>query len=311
MSVVLNAVLLGAALQLGASPVLLGVNFFLVLSAFFAAHWAGHRTRTLVFGRIDVTEAQWSMIAIHLATAWGGFEFWDYPICVNPLLTSRQAVCWMSSSALLFASASNMALAIGIGQTPLETHGIPIPRANFSPGPLISYVAVMSGFLLCVKSGLLSLLPITTMLIVGLTMGKAAMELILQKLSMKDELSLDISILCPLGLCAMQQWTSHAETLRGGSWALLAGLLLDVVVFHARALSDLKKARALEVFRVKGNAEGPPAKPKGFYVAGGNLAETQKAWREFVSDKDRFQLNYPDSCHDFPPCEKNAEQPLL
>lgn len=294
-SVVLNAVLLGAALQLGNSPLLLGVNFFFALSAFFAAHWAGHRTRSLVFGKVDVTEAQWSMIAIHLATAVGGSSFWETTLLESPLVTFRDLVCWGSVLALLSASVGNLTVAMGLRQTPLEANGIRIPRSEFSPWPAVTYVVIMSGFLLSVRSGLLTLVSVPTMLVVGLTLGKAGASLILQKLSMKDGTTLDHTAISPLVLYAFQRLATQPEMLGTAAWTLVGALIVDIAIFHTQAFSDLKRARGINVFQIQETPDGSKIKAKGFYVAGGNLAAVQKAWAEFESDKTKIEATYPAS----------------
>lgn len=46
------------------------------MTLFYCAHWQAYVTGTLKMGRIDVTEAQYSIIAIHLVSATLGPSFW-------------------------------------------------------------------------------------------------------------------------------------------------------------------------------------------------------------------------------------------
>lgn len=49
---------------------------FCAMTLFYCAHWQAYVTGTLKMGRIDVTEAQYSIIAIHLVSAILGPNFW-------------------------------------------------------------------------------------------------------------------------------------------------------------------------------------------------------------------------------------------
>lgn len=46
------------------------------MTLFYCAHWQAYVTGTLKMGRIDVTEAQFSIIAIHMISAILGADFW-------------------------------------------------------------------------------------------------------------------------------------------------------------------------------------------------------------------------------------------
>lgn len=292
-SIVLNAILLTAALQLGDSPFLLGMNLALALSAFYAAHWAANRTHSLVFGHVDVSEAQLSMIAIHIATAVGGPDFWSKSISGNPMLNTRALVCVASATALLCGIYGNTMIALGLRRTPLESHDIAIPRRPLSLRPLSSYGIIMLGFVLCIRSGLLVEFPVPVMFIVGLSLGKAATGLILQKLITKEELGWNTSALFPLAAKMLQFYCGNDnELLEKGIWTLVMTLIIVVVVFHVRATSDLKHARDVGIFLMRKGPEGKYPKDSGFYVCGGNLKSVQEAWKEFARDEERVRATY-------------------
>ncbi|XP_030372770.1 cholinephosphotransferase 1 isoform X3 [Scaptodrosophila lebanonensis] len=95
--------------QLGHYPNWLFFQCFCAIALFYCAHWQTYVSGTLRFGRIDVTEAQFSIIAIHLVSAVMGPEFWltkvPYLDCemrclpfyfatgIDLLLTLRYAKC--------------------------------------------------------------------------------------------------------------------------------------------------------------------------------------------------------------------------
>ncbi|XP_017001117.1 cholinephosphotransferase 1 isoform X3 [Drosophila takahashii] len=62
--------------QLGHYPNWLFFQCFCAIALFYCAHWQTYVSGTMRFGRIDVTEAQFSIIAIHLVSAVLGPEIW-------------------------------------------------------------------------------------------------------------------------------------------------------------------------------------------------------------------------------------------
>ncbi|XP_022829552.1 cholinephosphotransferase 1 isoform X5 [Spodoptera litura] len=64
------------AVKLGEYPTWMFFQCFCAMTLFYCAHWQAYVTGTLKMGRIDVTEAQYSIIAIHLVSAILGPSFW-------------------------------------------------------------------------------------------------------------------------------------------------------------------------------------------------------------------------------------------
>ncbi|KAH8401388.1 hypothetical protein KR009_005102 [Drosophila setifemur] len=62
--------------QLGHYPNWLFFQCFCAIALFYCAHWQTYVSGTMRFGRIDVTEAQFSIIAIHLVSAALGPQIW-------------------------------------------------------------------------------------------------------------------------------------------------------------------------------------------------------------------------------------------
>lgn len=50
-------------------------------SLFYTAHWQTYVSGTLKFGKFDVTEAQFTIITIHLVSAIFGTSFWNTVVC--------------------------------------------------------------------------------------------------------------------------------------------------------------------------------------------------------------------------------------
>ncbi|XP_004927738.1 cholinephosphotransferase 1 isoform X2 [Bombyx mandarina] len=68
------------AVKLGEYPTWMFFQCFCAMTLFYCAHWQAYVTGTLKMGRIDVTEAQFSIIGIHLISAVLGPDFWSTQI---------------------------------------------------------------------------------------------------------------------------------------------------------------------------------------------------------------------------------------
>ncbi|CAG9563211.1 unnamed protein product [Danaus chrysippus] len=64
------------AVKLGEYPTWMFFQCFCAMTLFYCAHWQAYVTGTLKMGRIDVTEAQYTIIGIHLISATLGPDAW-------------------------------------------------------------------------------------------------------------------------------------------------------------------------------------------------------------------------------------------
>ncbi|XP_076175437.1 choline/ethanolaminephosphotransferase 1 bbc isoform X7 [Ptiloglossa arizonensis] len=64
------------AVQLGYYPTWMFFQCFCAMTLFYCAHWQTYVSGTLKFGKVDVTEAQFTIIAIHLISAIFGPKTW-------------------------------------------------------------------------------------------------------------------------------------------------------------------------------------------------------------------------------------------
>nr|XP_014285947.1 cholinephosphotransferase 1 isoform X3 [Halyomorpha halys] len=79
-STVFVAVSACISVQLGAYPSWMFFQCFCALTLFYCAHWQAYVSGTVKFGRVDVTEAQVTIIGIHLISAVFGPEVWSWKI---------------------------------------------------------------------------------------------------------------------------------------------------------------------------------------------------------------------------------------
>jgi len=76
-STVFVAVSTCVSVQFGNHPRLMFVEVFCVFALFYCAHWQTYVSGTLHFGKIDVTEAQYSVMSVHLISFVFGPDIWS------------------------------------------------------------------------------------------------------------------------------------------------------------------------------------------------------------------------------------------
>ncbi|XP_050362462.1 cholinephosphotransferase 1 isoform X4 [Nymphalis io] len=89
------------AVKLGEYPTWMFFQCFCAMTLFYCAHWQAYVTGTLKMGRIDVTEAQYAIIGIHLISAVLGSDAWATkfpPFNISLNLMSNYAVVLMSAT---------------------------------------------------------------------------------------------------------------------------------------------------------------------------------------------------------------------
>lgn len=296
-STTLNVILLAAALQLGKSP-LLAVTHVLALTAFHGAHWAALVTNSLALGAIGVSESQWAMIVIHLITAMRP-ELWDEvvpeAITTGASRTLGKVVGFALVAALVVQNYRNVQVIIGSQETPLEAHGIAIPRRPLLFQPLLPCSATLAELILCFQSALFDSMALPVILVVGLSFARASMQLMLEKFARRKRIGYlcHMSTFCPLILFVLARYLEDTEAHgRMVAWTMVIMLVADVLWYVTAVMSDLKQARNINVFSMKQGLGGPYPRSTGFYVADGNLESVREAWREFAAEQERVKATY-------------------
>ncbi|XP_017468432.1 PREDICTED: cholinephosphotransferase 1 isoform X3 [Rhagoletis zephyria] len=102
--------------QLGQYPNWLFFQCFCAIALFYCAHWQTYVSGTLRFGKIDVTEAQFTIMAIHVISAVFGPDVWQSRMFGNfelwSILSLMTLVCGIWSLWFIFS----VVLAGGVGK---------------------------------------------------------------------------------------------------------------------------------------------------------------------------------------------------
>lgn len=69
-----------SAIQYGSFPKIMFIEVFAVFALFYCSHWQAYISGTLHFGKIDVTEAHYSVMSVHIMTFVFGPKIWSIKI---------------------------------------------------------------------------------------------------------------------------------------------------------------------------------------------------------------------------------------
>ncbi|CAH2242700.1 jg11430 [Pararge aegeria aegeria] len=103
------------AVKLGDYPTWMFFQCFCAMTLFYCAHWQAYVTGTLKMGRIDVTEAQYAIIVIHLISAILGPDVWTTQVGSLEMRYSLGGVA-VAGAALTLAALAAAIAAGGVGK---------------------------------------------------------------------------------------------------------------------------------------------------------------------------------------------------
>ncbi|XP_038213620.1 cholinephosphotransferase 1 isoform X6 [Zerene cesonia] len=127
------------AVKLGEYPTWMFFQCFCAMTLFYCAHWQAYVTGTLKMGRIDVTEAQYAIIIIHLISATLGPEAWAAQV------GSLEARYSLGGAALAGAALTlgSLGAAIAAGGVGRNGSTVALPTINISVNLLSNYAVVL------------------------------------------------------------------------------------------------------------------------------------------------------------------------
>ncbi|KAG8187356.1 hypothetical protein JTE90_016906 [Oedothorax gibbosus] len=263
-----------AACQLGNSPLLMFSFFTCSMLAFYTTHWQDHVTHIMIFGKVDVSEAQFSVIFIHLITAFYGQQIWRAELFFNVEL--RMIVGTLTLLSLCANIISNLGYVLG-NKTPLDNY-VKIPRKMSLQiwNPLVPVTILTIFTLKAYSSGLFYANPCLFVIAFGLAYAKLTVKLVIANVTYADMDIWDTSLVAPF-LLFLNSYLPPLYILPS-STALLCGLvynLMDVARYFTYISWDMREALDVYIFTLK----YPPGHPKfgrgnqGVYINGLNNTE--------------------------------------
>ncbi|XP_029171420.1 cholinephosphotransferase 1 isoform X4 [Nylanderia fulva] len=235
------------AVQLGYYPTWMFFQCFCAMTLFYCAHWQTYVSGSLRFGKVDVTEAQFTIIAIHLISAIFGPEIWmlELPytgteVKVFPLWAA------VGIAILLAQSSISVILAGGVGKNGSTVAGTSV----LSPIIPFSFV-IVPAFIIYRKSAehVYENHPALYILAFGMVAAKVTNRLVVAHMTKNEMQYLDSSLIGPAMLFLNQYFNFFIKEYYV-LWLCFIWVTLDLFRYSAQVCLEICDHMKIKLFRI-------------------------------------------------------------
>ncbi|XP_006609181.1 cholinephosphotransferase 1 isoform X7 [Apis dorsata] len=235
------------AVQLGYYPTWMFFQCFCAMTLFYCAHWQTYVSGSLRFGKIDVTEAQFTIIIIHLISAIFGPKIWmmELPytgteVKVFPLWAA------VGIAILLAQSSISVILAGGVGKNGSTVAGTSV----LSPIIPFSFV-VVPAFIIYRKSAehVYENHPALYILAFGMVAAKVTNRLVVAHMTKNEMEYLDSSLIGPAMLFLNQYFNFFIKEYYV-LWLCFIWVTLDLLRYSSQICLEICDYMKIKLFRI-------------------------------------------------------------
>ncbi|XP_072759027.1 cholinephosphotransferase 1 isoform X4 [Anoplolepis gracilipes] len=235
------------AVQLGYYSTWMFFQCFCAMTLFYCAHWQTYVSGSLRFGKVDVTEAQFSIIAIHLISAIFGPQIWmlELPytgteVKVFPLWAA------VAIAILLAQSSISVILAGGVGKNGSTVAGTSV----LSPIIPFSFV-IVPAFIIYRKSAehVYENHPALYILAFGMVAAKVTNRLVVAHMTKNEMQYLDSSLIGPAMLFLNQYFNFFIKEYYV-LWLCFIWVTLDLFRYSAQVCLEICDHMKIKLFRI-------------------------------------------------------------
>ncbi|XP_076650654.1 choline/ethanolaminephosphotransferase 1 bbc isoform X5 [Halictus rubicundus] len=235
------------AVQLGYYPTWMFFQCFCAMTLFYCAHWQTYVSGSLKFGKIDVTEAQFTIITIHLISAFFGPKVWmmELPytgteVKVFPLWAA------VGIAILLAQSSISVILAGGVGKNGSTVAGTSV----LSPIIPFSFV-VVPAFIIYRKSAehVYESHPALYILAFGMVAAKVTNRLVVAHMTKNEMQYLDSSLIGPAMLFLNQYFNFFIKEYYV-LWLCFIWVTLDLLRYSSQICLEICDHMKIKLFRI-------------------------------------------------------------
>ncbi|XP_014285949.1 cholinephosphotransferase 1 isoform X7 [Halyomorpha halys] len=246
-STVFVAVSACISVQLGAYPSWMFFQCFCALTLFYCAHWQAYVSGTVKFGRVDVTEAQVTIIGIHLISAVFGPEVWSWKLpWLEAELKQCEVIVGSAVAVYLFHRTISTILKGGIGKNGSSIAGTSV----LSPIIPLSLV-VVPAFIICHKSTehVYENHPVLYIMAFGLVAAKVTNRLVVAHMTRNEMDYLDTSLFGPTMLFLNQYFNFFIREYVV-LWICLVWVLLDLIRYSYQVCHEICDHMRIKLFSI-------------------------------------------------------------
>ncbi|XP_078053500.1 choline/ethanolaminephosphotransferase 1 bbc isoform X8 [Augochlora pura] len=235
------------AVQLGYYPTWMFFQCFCAMTLFYCAHWQTYVSGSLRFGKIDVTEAQFTIITIHLISAFFGPKVWmmELPytgteVKVFPLWAA------VGIAIILAQSSISVILAGGVGKNGSTVAGTSV----LSPIIPFSFV-VVPAFIIYRKSAehVYESHPALYILAFGMVAAKVTNRLVVAHMTKNEMQYLDSSLIGPAMLFLNQYFNFFIKEYYV-LWLCFIWVTLDLLRYSSQICLEICDHMKIKLFRI-------------------------------------------------------------
>ncbi|EAT36039.1 AAEL011841-PA [Aedes aegypti] len=232
--------------QLGYYPRWMFFQCFCAMTLFYCAHWQTYVSGTLRFGKIDVTEAQCTIIGIHLISAVFGPSIWMTKIFGNFELWNSMSVmtviCGSWSLMLFFA----VIRAGGVGKNGSTVAGTSVLS------PIIPFLfVVVPAYVISQKSTdhIYENYPALYIMAFGMITAKVTNRLVVAHMTKSEMEYLDWGLIGPLCLFLNQYFNSFLPEYYV-LWFAMLWCSVDLIRYCGQVCLEICAYLRIELFRI-------------------------------------------------------------
>ncbi|XP_011142126.1 cholinephosphotransferase 1 isoform X5 [Harpegnathos saltator] len=236
------------AVQLGYYPTWMFFQCFCAMTLFYCAHWQTYVSGSLRFGKVDVTEAQFTIIIIHLISAIFGPEIWmmEIPGLGVGTLSNYVAMIFYAGYVHVFLEFCKVFESGGIGKNGSTIAGTSV----LSPIIPFSFVVVLA-FIIYRKSAqhVYENHPALYILAFGMVAAKVTNRLVVAHMTKNEMQYLDSSLIGP-AMLFLNQYFNFFINEYYVLWLCFIWVTLDLFRYSAQVCLEICDHMKIKLFRI-------------------------------------------------------------
>ncbi|XP_049294119.1 cholinephosphotransferase 1 isoform X3 [Anopheles funestus] len=234
------------SVQLGYYPRWMFFQCFCAMTLFYCAHWQTYVSGTLRFGRIDVTEAQCTIIGIHMISAVFGPSIWMTKIFGQFELWSTMAIMTILCGGWSLLEFFSVIRAGGVGKNGSTVAGTSVLS------PIIPFLfVVVPAYVISQKSTdqIYENHPALYIMAFGMITAKVTNRLVVAHMTKSEMEYLDWGLIGPLCLFLNQYFNSFLPEYYV-LWFCLLWCTIDLIRYCGQVCLEICDYLKIELFRI-------------------------------------------------------------
>ncbi|XP_066489274.1 cholinephosphotransferase 1 [Tiliqua scincoides] len=246
------------AVRLGTNPDWLFFCTFVGMFLFYCAHWQTYVSGMLKFGKFDVTEAQISVIALYLLSAFGGTTLWDTKIPMLNLSVKMIPVAAIVCGGIYSASSYfSIIFRGGVGKNGSTIAGTSV----LSPGLHIGLILTLA--VMIYKKSTTHLFenhPFLYIITFGCVNAKITQKLVIAHMTKSEIFLQDTAFIGP-GLLFLDQYFNSFIDEYIILWIALIISLLDLLRYSTGLCIQIAAHFHIQIFKISSH-QAPEQSPR-------------------------------------------------